>query len=91
VPISDDYHRWYKWAYEQRYGEGSWGRSKDMPRNLVPYKPKIKKYWDEEGAIGILELNGKFIGLACLAAKEETDKESYVRKFSLSVEKDVLW
>ena len=62
-----------------------------MPKNLVPYAPKIRKYWDEERAIGILELNGKFIGIACLVAKEVTDKENYVRKFGLSFEKDVQW
>lgn len=22
--LLDDYHKWLKWAYEQRYGKGSW-------------------------------------------------------------------
>jgi len=30
-----------------------------MPTNLVPYEPDIKKYWDEEKAIGIFERDGK--------------------------------
>lgn len=94
--MSDDYYRWYKWAYEQRYGKGSWERGKstseeNLPENLIPYQPEIKKYWDKEKAVGILEHNGKYIGVACLAAKEVTDKESYVRRFGLSFEKDVQW
>jgi len=96
MPVSDDYHRWYKWAYEQRYGKGSWERDKSvgknkLPKDLVPYQPEIKKYWDEERAVGILEYEGKYIGIACLVAKEITDKESYVRRFGLSFEKDVQW
>jgi len=95
----NNYHKWLRWAYEQRYGKGSWKRDRDvsrdaekgMPTNLVAYEPDIKKYWDEERAIGILERNGKFIGVACLAAKEVADKESYVRRFGLSFEKDVQW
>ena len=42
-------------------------------------------------AIGILELNGKYVGVAGLAAKEVTDKESYIRRFGLSFEKDIQW
>lgn len=34
----------------------------------------MKKLW------GIIEVNGKFIGLACLVAKEITDKESFVKR-----------
>ena len=45
----------------------------------------------EEKAIGILEINEKFIGIACLVAKEVADKENFVRKFGLSFEKDVQW
>jgi len=95
----NNYHKWLKFAYEQRYGKGSWRRNKEanrnaergMPPNLVVYEPGIKKYWDEEKAVGILEREGKFIGVACLSAKEVTDKESYVRRFGLSFEKDVQW
>jgi len=95
----DDYHKWYRIAYEHRYGPGSWERDKgtsreierSVPANLAPYEPDIKKYWDEEKAIGILERDGKFIGVACLVAKEVTEKESFVRRFGLSFEKDVQW
>ena len=96
MPMSDDYLRWRKWAYEQIYGKESWERKKsvgkdNLPKNLVPYQPGIKKYWDDEKAVGILEHDEKYIGIACLAAKEITDKESYVRRFGLSFEKDVQW
>jgi hypothetical protein len=91
----DDYHKWLKSAYEARYGKGSWyGRKHEdegMPANLVPYDPSIKKYWDKEKAIGTMEKDNKFIGVACLVAKEVVDKESYVRRFGLSFEKDVQW
>lgn len=60
-----DYDKWLRWAYEQRYGKGSWerdkgekiGEEKNIPSNLIPYEPEIKKYWDEDKAIGILERN----------------------------------
>jgi len=91
----DDYRKWLKSAYEARYGKGSWDREKHedkgMPFGLVPYDPSIKKYWDMEKNIGIMEKNNKFIGVACLVAKEVVDKESYVRRFGLSFEKDVQW
>jgi len=91
----DDYHKWRKWAYEEWYGKGSWDGSmhegKGMPIGLVPYDSLVKKYWDREKAIGIMEKDNKFIGVACLAAKEVVDKESYVRRFGLSFEKDVQW
>ena len=91
----DDYWKWEKLAYEQRYGKGSWdtGKSEErhIPAGLIPYELDIRKYWDEEKAVGILERDGKFIGVACLVAKEVTNKESYVRRFGLSFEKDVQW
>lgn len=91
----DDYHKWLRRAYEQTYGKGSWDKGasekEGMPRDLVPYEPDIKKYWNEEKAVGVIKRNGKFIGIACLVAKEVTDKESYVRRFGLSFEKDVQW
>jgi len=91
----NNYHKWLRWAYEQRYGKGSWDRDvsekESVPKDLVPYEPDIKKYWNEEKAVGVIERNGKFIGIACLVAKEVTDKESYVRRFGLSFEKDVQW
>src|SRR5213593_165197 len=99
-PPSADYLKWYKWAYDQRYGEGSWDRergegehaeSERVPRGFVEYLPSIRKFWDDDRAIGVLEHHGKFLGIACLAAKEVIDKESYVRRFGLSFEKDVQW
>jgi len=91
----DDYYKWLRWAYEQTYGRGSWGREtqadKGARAGLVPYEPRIKRYWDDEEAVGVLEAGGRFIGVACLAAKEVSDKESYVRRFGLSFEKDIQW
>jgi len=91
----DDYAQWRKWAYERRYGRGSWngkiGEGRKVPVGLVPYEPDIQRYWDEEKALGVIESNGKFIGIACLVAKEVVDKEGYVRRFGLSFEKDIQW
>ena len=95
MPFSDDYYRWYKWAYKQRYGKENLEKDKEIsghaPVNLIPYEPKIKRYWSEDKAVGILERDGKFIGLACLVAKEITDKESFVKKFGLGFGGDVHW
>ncbi|HIE14125.1 TPA: DUF87 domain-containing protein, partial [Candidatus Bathyarchaeota archaeon] len=88
---NNDYHKWYRWAYEQRYGKKSVDQENGMPEGLIPYQPELAKHWDEERGVGVIERNGKFIGVACLAAKEVTDKESYVRRFGLSFEKDVQW
>jgi len=92
-PPSADYLKWYKWAYDQRYGEGSWDRERGeeeqaktegVPKGFVEYSPGIRKFWDEGRALGVVENQGKFLGIACLAAKEVVDKESYVRRFGLS-------
>jgi hypothetical protein len=91
----DDEHKWRKWAYEQRYGPGSWDRGRDterkVPEGFEEYKEPFKAYWNNELAVGILERESKFIGVACLVAKEVVDKESFVRRFGLSFEKDVQW
>jgi len=87
----EDYFDPYKWngcVYEQAYGKESGEKSIGIPRDFLPYQLKIKKYWNEEKAIGILEINGKFVGIVYLVAKEVTDKENFVRKFGLSFEKD---
>ncbi|MGC8831130.1 MAG: hypothetical protein ACP5PQ_00905 [Thermoproteota archaeon] len=55
------------------------------------YESPFKAYWNEEKAIGILERENRFIGVACLVAKEVVNRESFVRKFGLSFEKDVQW
>ena len=96
---SADYLKWHKWAYEQTYGQGSWDRERGeeehvadgVPTGFVEYSPAIRKLWDEDRAVGVFERDGKFLGVACLAAKEVVDKESYVRRFGLSFDKDVQW
>ena len=89
---SEDDVKWYKWIKRKVYGEEGIGICRNnLPFGLKLYEPNLKKYWDEERAIGVIEFEGKFIGVACLAAKEVTDKESFVRRFGLSFEKDVQW
>jgi hypothetical protein len=94
----DDYAKWEKWSYENRFGRGSWGKdhgaidSNDKsPTGFTAYEPIVKRYWDHEQAVGVIERDGKFIGIACLVAKEVVEKESFVRRFGLSFEKDVHW
>ena len=96
--MSDD-EKWQKWSYEQQYGKGSWDRDhginanteQHLPLGFVQYEPDIKEYWDEDRGLGLIERDGKFIGVACLVAKEVVEKESFVRRFGLSFEKDVQW
>jgi len=94
----DDHHKWRKWAYEERYGKGSWyrgtrikDRQKEEFDGFTEYEKPFKIYWNEKLSVGIIERNSKYIGVACLVAKEVVDKESFVRKFGLSFEKDVQW
>jgi hypothetical protein len=92
----DDYHKLRKLAYEQRYGKGSWDadsgtNAKKLPSSFVPYEPDIKKYWNEEEGVGILEIGNRFIGVACLVAKEIVDGDSFVKKFGLGFGGDVHW
>jgi hypothetical protein len=91
----DSYHKWRRWAYEQRYGPGSWDKGartgKEIPKGFQEYIEPFKAYWNNELSLGILERNSKFIGVACLVAKEVVDKESFVKRFGLSFEKDVQW
>lgn len=95
MQASDDYYKWLKRAYEQRFGKGSWGEGIDegrsMPAGFQEYKDPFRVYWNDELSVGILERNNKFIGVACLVAKEVTDKEGFVRRFGLSFEKDIQW
>jgi hypothetical protein len=91
----DDYHKWRRYAYEQTYGLGSWyrgrGKDKEIPKEFKEYKNPFKTYWNDNLSIGVLERNKKFIGVACLVAKEVVKKESFMRKFGLSFEKDIQW
>jgi len=57
---SADYLKWYRWAYEQRYGQGSWDADRDaseqaepraIPKGFVEYLPSVRKFWDEEKAV----------------------------------------
>jgi len=94
----DDYAKWQKWSYEQQFGRGTWDKDHGVtesndksPVGFAAYEPEVKRYWDEEKAVGIIERDGKYIGIACLVAKEAVEKESFVRRFGLSFEKDVQW
>jgi len=92
----DDYSKWRKWAYEQWHGKGSWDRgiSKEeekIPKSFQVYSKPFKTYWNDELSVGVFERNGKYVGVACLVAKEVVDKENFVRRFGLSFEKDVQW
>jgi hypothetical protein len=89
---SEDDVKWYKWIKRKVYGEEGIDVGKNnLPFGVKLYEPNLKKHWDEQRAIGVIEFEGKFIGVACLAAKQVTDKESFVRRFGLSFEKDVQW
>ncbi|MGD0496468.1 MAG: hypothetical protein ABSB28_10620 [Candidatus Bathyarchaeia archaeon] len=90
-----DYHKWRKWAYGQWYGPGSWDKGnsteKQVPKGFTLYKEPFRTYWSDELCVGVQERDKQFIGVACLVAKEVVDKESFVRRFGLSFEKDVQW
>jgi len=96
---SDDYVKWERWAYEQIYGPGSWDRDHNVSEDtktsaysgFQEFKDPSKMYWSDEHSIGILERDNKFIGVACLVAKEVVDRENFIRKFGLSFEKDIQW
>jgi hypothetical protein len=93
----DDYAKWRRWAYEQRYGRGRWDRDhgiepdSKIPTGFVEYDSEIKKYWNSDSAIGNIEKEGKFIGILRLVAREVVEKERFVRRFGSSFEKDIQW
>jgi len=91
----DDYHKWLRLAYEARYGHGSWNRGarieKKIPKGFKLLRDPFITYWNDELSVGILEKDKHFIGVVCLVAKEVVNKESFVRRFGLSFEKDVQW
>jgi hypothetical protein len=93
MPYSEDYQKWLKWAYRQIYKEKVSVLHEAVHKNLglTIYEPKARKYWDDERGLGVIEVNGKYIGVACLVAKAVVDKESFIRRFGLSFEKDVQW
>ena len=55
------------------------------------YQEPFRAYWNDELSVGILERNGKYISVACLVAKEVTDRENFIRKFGLNFERDIRW
>jgi hypothetical protein len=92
----DDYFKWYRWAYEKIYGEGSWDKGISVGKNVEKlgfkeYLKPFKTYWSDELGVGVLERDGRFIGVACLVAKEITDSESFKRRFGLTFDSDVQW
>jgi len=91
--VKDDYYLWdWGWVYKQRDVGLDRGEDKSIEAHgFKEFKDPFKTYWNEEPSVGVLERDDKFIGVACLVAKEVTDKESFVRKFGLSFEKDVQW
>jgi hypothetical protein len=91
----DDYYKWLRRAWEHKYGHGSWnGNSKKgelIPKGFVSYKDPFNLYWNDAFSVGVFERDRHHIGVACLVAKEVVDKESFVRRFGLSFEKDIQW
>lgn len=96
----------YQKHYDQKYGKGAFERDfasrkneeqvqtenrTNIPSNFFEVKSPFKHHWNSEHNVGILERNGKFIGVCVLAAKEIADRESYVRKFGLDFRKDISW
>jgi len=87
-----DYDKWYRWAYEQRYGKGSWSREeKKGMHGFKEFRKPFKIYWNDELSVGVLEKDSSFIGVACLVAKEVVDKEGFVEKLGLGFRGDVHW
>jgi hypothetical protein len=96
---------WYKWAYDKKYGKGAYERDLALKKSneaTTASEAKVyhdffevvspfKHHWNSEHNVGVLERNGKYIGVCVLAAKEIVDRESYVRKFGLDFKKDVSW
>ena len=52
----EEYQRWYKHAYEQRYGKGSWEErnSKEIYEGFKQYESPFKLYWNRELAVGVM-------------------------------------
>jgi|Deesub1362A_J573_1020465.scaffolds.fasta_scaffold00078_6 hypothetical protein len=76
-------------AYEQRYGKAY--ANGEIPKGFEQYNPKIRRYWNKEDTIGVLEISRRYTGIARLAAKRVTDRENFIRRFDLTFESDVRW
>ncbi len=95
----------YQKDYDAMFGRGSFERdflqkkrqqeSKTVDSrtsaNLPEYKLNRNFYWDYDKSVGVVQINGKFVGVACLSAKEITNAENYIRKFGLDFKRDVQW
>ena len=87
-----DYQKWLEWAYKQIYGEEmEEGEVNGGKEDFSIYSKDHRLYWSQSKKVGVIERDGKYIGVACLAAKEVVDKENFVRRFGLSFEKEVYW
>jgi hypothetical protein len=62
-----------------------------VPKEFEEYREPFKACRNNEMAVGILERDKRFIGVASSMAKEVLDKEIFVREFDLGFEKDVRW
>jgi len=76
--------------HREPYGH-SWDEGEKLRESFKEYRKPFRLYWSDELSVGIIERDGKYVGVACLVAKEVTDKESFVRRFGLSFEKDIQW
>lgn len=95
----------YQRDYDTMFGKGAFERDfiqkKKENQNeyytepvtaLIPeYRLDRKFYWDHGRSVGVVNIKGKFVGVACLAAKEVTDKENYIRKFGFDFRRDIQW
>lgn len=60
-------------------------------RLLPEFQLDRKFFWDHDNSVGIVEKNDKFVGVACLVAKEIIDSEAYIRKFGIDFRRDIQW
>jgi len=94
----------YQKHYDQKFGKGSFERDfhkkqdeesirseAKIPPDFFEVKSPFEHHWNSEHNVGVLERNGKYIGVCVLAAKEITEGESYVKKFGLDFRKDIQW
>ena len=78
---------WYRWAYDKKYGKGAYERDLALKKNnesttanevkvsndFFEVVSPFKHHWNSEHNVGVLERNGKYIGVCVLAAKEIAD------------------
>ena len=83
----------FDYEFQKRISEHESGSVEKygLPEGFRKYETPFKAYWNKQFSVGIIERDNKYIGLACLVAKEVVDKENFIRKFGLSFEKDVQW